>query len=104
MHEQQNHVKPNYDRYAGLELNDASRFIEQLSHFRGFDLAIVAIASIALFAEHDPPWLAPVSVVCIAALAIAHGFLTRGHYATPTQQSIQGTDEPGHARADQAPP
>lgn len=97
-------IKPDYDRYMELELKDAPHFFVQLfSRFRGCELAIVATTSIALLTEHDTPWPSALSMVCITALAIIHGLITRERHATPTQQSVQDTDEPGHARADQAP-
>lgn len=99
------HVKPDVDKYVGIELRDTLPSLwnvigHVISRRSGFDLAIVAITLVTLIAlirDTEPVWLVPFSIGCITVLTIVAGILTRGSYATHSPKTEQGPDESGHA-------
>lgn len=96
----QGYAKPDYDKYAELELHEPQKWWQALSRFQGPDLAIIAIVAIAM-ALRDVG-VAYLAIACIGALGVMNIYKSRGNYVTSSKTPSKGKDELGRARRGQA--
>lgn len=95
--------QPDYENgYAGLEISGQDKLSQVLTRFRGIELAIVAIAGIAIYLR-DQQFVGVTSIVCIAILGvIASIHRNRDNYGPSSKKATQSEDEPRRARRGQA--
>jgi hypothetical protein len=99
-------AKPNYEKYAGIELRDPgvlAQILAQLSCFRARELALVLIAAVALAKLYKNDLSETeliVVVISMLLLGIADS-LKQESNAAPSSKAVEGKVKPRYARGGQ---
>ena len=95
-------ARPDYEKYAGIDLHEPPTWARLLARFRGLDLAVIAIAAITIYSHGLPQVVQLTAIVAVLVLGLAGALCNREPNAASSQKPVEGQAKPRSPRRNQA--